>query len=305
MKHFLLVALLFAGAAHAQTFYQCPDLTREGQTAHLGSECPGWVWSAPRRDYLIASCGSTSCSWNSNTRWRRVENVPANAAVSACTGTSSGKNCTREAWLRRDSAFPDAPPPPPPPPPPAPAVTLTISPALVYTGQPVTATWSSTNAVTCSSSWSTSVALFGSAPFLPLSPSADTRVWVRCVNAAGTYEAEAGYRVLARSPPCFPHAADVFAGRVKYDSLQTPHAKYNLKATYFCAVPGGSAQQTWATSWSEVFKRAVTENGGRFDEGEARAQCEAQCEILTDGPLKAELDAFAASVTVEQLGVIE
>jgi hypothetical protein len=110
-----LALLLVSWAAMAQTtttLYQCPDLTREGQTAHLGSECPSWVWSAPRTDYLIASCGSATCTWNSNTRWRRVDSVTATSAISACTGTASGKNCSREAWMRKDVAFPVATPTP-------------------------------------------------------------------------------------------------------------------------------------------------------------------------------------------------
>jgi hypothetical protein len=93
-------------------------------------------------------------------------------------------------------------------------------------------------------------------------------------------------------------------GRVKFAALETPHETYNLKATYFCATPEGVKQQIWATSWSEVFKRAVTENnGGTYSEDEARDQCETSCAVIPPGPLRDELAAFAALYT-SAIGVI-
>ncbi len=108
---FGLLLLLLADAAFAQTpftgtLYQCPTLSLEGQRANVGNECPAWVWSAPRTDYLIATCGNATCSWNSSVTWRRVSTVPATAAISACTGTANGKTCSREAWVPKSSPFP-------------------------------------------------------------------------------------------------------------------------------------------------------------------------------------------------------
>ncbi len=62
----------------------------------------------------------------------------------------------------------------------------------------------------------------------------------------------------------------------------------------------------WVTSYRELAKRAAQElSGVDYDEEESRAQCESSCEDLPPGPLRDELNAFAARFTAEELGVIE
>jgi hypothetical protein len=129
-------------------------------------------------------------------------------------------------------------------------------------------------------------------------------VWVRCVSPYGDYRADVGFRVGTRSPDCFPHLGD--ARKVRAADIETPGTRYDLKSVWFCATPEGPRKMAWVTTYKEIARRAAMELAGiDYDEEEARAQCEETCEVLPDGPLKLELETWAAQFTAAELGVIE
>lgn len=191
---FFALLLAFAGNAFAQTttLYQCPTMTLEGRTAHLGSECPAWAWTAPNRATLVASCGAATCGWTSSTTWRRVENVPANAAISACTGTVTGRNCSREVWVRRDSVFPDSAP--------APTLNLAANPSSVSPGGSSTLSWTSTNTTSCTASagWSGAKATVGSEVISGISIA--TTYTLGCTGTGGSVSRSVTVNVTVPAP---------------------------------------------------------------------------------------------------------
>jgi hypothetical protein len=192
---------------------------------------------------------------------------------------------------------------------PAPTVVLSINKNPILIGESVTISWTSTNAAFCQVNYEAAISadLAGSRTLGPFTFAQTVSLGVICRSFFGEYGAFVSLQVHApptHSPNCFPHLGD--ARKVRAEPLQTTGTRYDLKAVWFCGTPEGPRKMAWVTSYSEIAKRAAQELAGiDYDEEEARAQCESTCETLPPGPLKDELDAFAAQFTAEQLGVIE
>lgn len=313
MKRLLLLAFLISGASYGQTtVWSCQsNCSATSNTYNDGS----WRVVLPAPNFVAATIGTdTACTtrnyWNvpGSVRWRRVADLSGAHCVAIKTGNvESFVAASTFGWP------PVTPPvdPPPPPPPPSTSVVISITPQQVFTGQPVTVTWTSENALACFSSWAPDVPFNGSQSLTLTLPNADARAWVQCNGVGNTYRAEAGYRVLAKTPKVLPHVGDFIAlpgrmAKVQWDWLETTGTPYTFKVTYFWRDEAGVIHnEAWAVTKDSPIRYAVREqNGGRYDETEARGQCESECIHLPDGPLKTEIDAFRARFTVDQLGIV-
>jgi hypothetical protein len=201
-----------------------------------------------------------------------------------------------------------------PPPPPQASVVISVSSQRVYTNEPVTVSWTSENAQSCTASWTQDVVPpSGSQSLTMTAPMPFARVWVRCTGVANEYEAGTGFAVLSRAPDCYAHddrETDRDKIAVKALSLSNLSLRYQIMATWWCRMPDGSAaQQRFVLGVQDQetiasFRRWLDR---QFDEAGVRARCEQNCEVLQPGPLKTELDTWAAlpENSAAVLGVIE
>jgi hypothetical protein len=303
---FLVLALCYCICAYSQTapvVWSC--LTNCSATSNTYND-GAFRALTPKPAYVAATTGTnTNCQlnhWNTSgaVRWRATATLAGNACVSIRIGNV-------ESFASASSLWPAEPPPPPVPPAPR-VVPFSVQPSIVYTGQPVTVTWGSTDAVTCSSSWAPSVPISGTQSLTIVVPMPDVWVSVTCVNPQGNYTASAGFRVLSKTPDCYPNQdrpGDSDKVAVQAISTVNMTLRYQVMATWFCASPEGPVQQKWALGIQDGVAQMRKWLAKQFNEADVRASCESSCEVLPAGALKDELDAWAAQFTVEQLGVIE
>jgi hypothetical protein len=331
MKRLLLLALLVAGAAHAQAppaykVYSCANLNAAGTNAKTFSSCGSTQWSwqnPPRRDAdtpLVAAC--TNCGWNAPhvVTWKRPRDVAANDFVSTCTSNvavGSRSNCASEPFVLRDAVL-LAPPPTDPPPPPDPTMEyfrISATNAQIWTYESVTVEWSALNATSCSANWGGAIGTRGTATSGPYTfPIADVELAVVCTNAAGRgTQGSAHFEVKSKVPPCKPgltHVLLMLQGAVPPGlaaaRLQSADANYTLKVVYFCRMPSGPPKKfAYATSWSKLFDEGMKQRDGTYNDAAVNEECERSCQVTLPPAQQTEVDTWSAPFTVEQLGVIE
>lgn len=180
----------------------------------------------------------------------------------------------------------------------------------VYTHDVVVIHWTSRFAEQCTGSWTPAgeqIPTSGSARISYPLPIANAWQSINCVNAYGAYGTTAGFTVLSRTPDCYPNQdreGDSDKVAVKAISLANATLRYQIMATWFCRVDGQPVQQRYVLGVKDGLEKARQWLRKQFNETDVRAQCEAGCEVLQPGPLKTELDTWAAEFTAAQLGVI-
>lgn len=184
----------------------------------------------------------------------------------------------------------------------------------VYTNEEVIITWTSRHADSCTGSWSqTPIATSGTARLSYALPMTNAWQSINCVNAFGAYGTTAGFRVLSRAPDCYAHddrEGDRDKVAVKGLSWANTTFRYQVMSVWWCRMSDGTAQQQRFVLGLQdqeniaSFRRWLDK---QFDEAGVRARCERNCEVLPPGPLKSELDAWAAlpENSAAVLGVIE
>lgn len=191
-----------------------------------------------------------------------------------------------------------------------PVVGLSTDRGVIYVGDSVPLTWFSAGVTACSVSWSpgSGVPLQQSTPVIvgPFTFAQQLQFEISCTGPNQPASSRVDVTVLTRTPTAWIHMDDVVAGRVKWGLVDTPNTGFDIKVTYFTA----QRQETWATTWYEVMRRAAAEYAGiPYDETEARAQCERDCRYIDPAsPLGLELAALRNSVTDEErirMGIVE
>lgn len=197
---------------------------------------------------------------------------------------------------------------------PAPTATFIPDRNPILVGESAHVTWASTNAATCVTTWG-ATDLAGSADLGPFTFAQTVTLGVICDSFFGQYGASVQLQVREpepKSPRVLPHFPEDFVAlpgsraHVQWALLETTGTEFDLKATYFWRdAEGVIHQEAWATTWGAVLRYGSAEqNGGRYDESAARAECEERCIVLPDGPLKTEVDAWGARWTVEEIGTV-
>lgn len=194
---------------------------------------------------------------------------------------------------------------PKPPGPVARILSLVIAPKEVPTREPVTITWTSENATSCSSSWAASVDPQGSKTLshdFPL----DARVWVKCGNSEWTD----GYRVVSRGPACRPrqdHPEDQNKVAIAMLSFANWTAEYQGMAAWYCPTPQGPKLQLWLFNAPEAAIGLRQYLNRQLDDAAVSERCELLCKPLPAGPQREELEMWGSMFRPdgpEGLGVI-
>lgn len=308
MKRLLALALLVAGAAHAQTFPQvwgCNTNCNVTGNAFDGA----WLPANPRPTYVAGTLSpNTNCAtkwWNTSgaVRWR------ASSSLAATQCVASRRNATEDIFQSVATLWPAAPPPPPPPPQ-NPTAVVTVSAPAAWTYETLTVTWSSANAVSCTSTWSTpaTVPTSGSATVGPFPFPQRVDLTVTCVNSAGVGVQGGAYvEIRGIAPDCYPDSREEFDAHVRWSvlSLANWSSGYQIVATWFCPGPNGPAQQTRAFGSESAARKARQFLDGVLTIDAIRNDCNVNCRAIPPGPLDDEMESFRHQFTVEQLGVIE
>lgn len=254
---------------------------------------------SPWSDWVAGEWGQCANGTRSRTetRTRTVTTQPANggAACPALTETRTvSEPCT----------------------PPAPLVYLQVSPLWIYTGENLNLEWRTENVTGCvTTGFTTTTPQGGTAVVGPNITPLVLEFSLTCQTGnpvSPTFGVTVHAEVRPKTPKVLPHLADFIAppgglARVQWEFLETTGTPYTFKTTYFWRDELGVVhQETWAVSANPLRYAVREQNGGRYDETEARGECEQNCNArLPDGPLKDELDAWGRQWTVEQLGIVE
>lgn len=309
----ILVGLLLVvcGSAYGQTVsvWSCQSNCSATSTTYTDGQ---WRSPTPAPNYVAATNGTnTVCTrnwWNTNgsVRWRRVVDLAANHCVAIKTGSV-------ESFVPASQlGYPPVTPPVDPPPPPArTSVVISVTSQRVYTNEPVTVSWTSQNAQSCTASWTQDPVPFsGSQTITMVQPMAFARVSVRCIGLANEYEAGTGWVVLSRAPDCYAKTPDD-RDKVNVKALSAANIslRYQIAAVWWCATPSGPVQQRYVLGLQDqetiaAFRKWLDR---QFDEAGVRARCEASCGVLPAGALKTELDEWSAlpENSAAVLGVIQ
>lgn len=256
---------------------------------------------SPWSDWVAGEWGACTNGTRSRTetRTRTVTTQPANGGQ-ACPALTETRTVSEACT------------------PPAPYVYLEVTPLWVYTGENVTLRWETRNVTDCvPTGFTTTTPQGGTAVVGPNITPLVLEFSLTCQTGnpvSPTFGVTVHAEVRPKTPKVLPHLADFIRippaqyAKVQVARLETQGTPYYFKVVYFWRDERGVAnKEVWATTWDAPVKYAIREqNGERYNESEARGECEQNCNArLPDGPLKDELDAWGRQWTMEMLGTVE